>query len=85
MNEKLLTILRCPVTMKPLAMADDEVLHDLNTRIQVGKVNTKEGETVTEVFTEGLITTDKKIFYPIRSGVPVLLESESILLSDQVD
>ncbi len=81
-HEKLRTLLCCPVTRQSLKPAPETILNKLNTGIRKGKVKNKEGHVITEVFSEGLITEDSKILYPIRSGVPVLLESESVILAD---
>ena len=35
---------------------------------------------VEKKISEALITNDEKVLYPIRDGIPVLLEGESILL-----
>jgi len=78
MDKRLLTILRCPVTHKGLALAKRKTLDNINTAIDAGQVRNREGRALAERLTEALVTDDGKILYPIADGIPVLLESESI-------
>lgn len=84
MDKRLLTILRCPVSHKGLAMAKGDVLDRLNTAIAAGSVSKRDGTVLSEPLGEALVTDDKKLIYPVANGIPVLLEGESINL-DQVD
>ena len=84
MDKRLLTILRCPVTHKGLAIARRDVLERVNAAIAAGSVANRDGTVLSEPLDEALITDDDKLAYPINHGIPVLLEGESINL-DQVD
>ena len=84
MDKRLLTILRCPVTHKGLALAKSETLSRLNAAIQAGSVANREGTALSEPLSEALVTDDEKLAYPVANGIPVLLEGESISL-DQVE
>ena len=78
MDKHLLAILRCPVTHKSLSLLAKDKLEKLNQAIEAGKVTTLEGVALDAPLTEALVTEDGKRLYPIKDGIPVLLESESI-------
>ena len=78
MDKRLLTILRCPVTHKGLSLLKKDKLDKLNAAISKGDVSTLDGAPVAEPLSEALITDDGKVLYPVESGIPVLLASESI-------
>lgn len=82
MEKRLLSILRCPVTHKGLALAKCDTLDRVNTAIGAGGVSNLDGTVLTETLTEALVTDDDKLLYPIVNGIPVLLEGESIRLGD---
>jgi len=84
MDKRLLTILRCPVTHKGLAIAKSDTLDRVNTAIAAGSVSNRGGSVLSEPLGEALVTDDEKLAYPVANGIPVLLEGESISL-DQVE
>ncbi|MGI9225519.1 MAG: Trm112 family protein [Woeseiaceae bacterium] len=84
MDKRLLTILRCPVTHKGLAIARSETLTRLNAAIEAGSVANRDGAVLSEPLGEALVTDDQKLVYPVANGIPVLLEGEAISL-DQAD
>ena len=84
MDKRLLTILRCPVTHKGLAIARNDVLDRVNAAIVAGSLANRDGTVLSDPLDEALVTDDQKLIYPIANGIPVLLEGESISL-DQVD
>jgi uncharacterized protein YbaR (Trm112 family) len=73
LNPELLAILRCPETHQTLANASREIVAALNQQISVGTAKNRGGEKVTEAINGGLLREDKKILYPIRNGLPILL------------
>ncbi len=77
-DQDLLSILACPATHQPLAVANAEALAALNARISAGGVKNVGGKDVTEALTEGLLREDGKVLYPIRDGIPFLLAEEGI-------
>ena len=66
------------MTQKGLSQAKGDTLSDINTAIQAGKLSNRDGQLLAEPLSEGLITDDGKVLYPVVSGIPVLLEGESI-------
>jgi len=80
MDKRLLTILRCPVTHKGLAIARRDTLDRVNSAIEAGAVSNRDGSVLSEPLGEALITDDEKLVYPVANGIPVLLEGESISL-----
>lgn len=73
-------LLRCPVTGQTVKPAPENVIRDLQQRQQSGALRTLGGETV-EPFEDGLLTADGAWFYPIRSGIPVMLPGEAVAIA----
>jgi uncharacterized protein len=79
-DKDLLAILCCPETKQEVSLADARVIDDLNARIDRGELKNKGGQAVTEKLDGGLVRADRKIVYPIRESIPVMLIEEGILL-----
>ncbi|MEX2124316.1 MAG: Trm112 family protein [Woeseia sp.] len=84
MDKRLLAILCCPVTHKGLSLARPPLLKKVNAAIGSGKVANREGSQLDAALKEALVTDDGKLLYPVRDGIPVLLEAEAIGL-EQLD
>lgn len=80
-DAKLLDIICCPVTRLPMEVMGEAKLHALNRRIKESKLVTRDGTVLTDELQEALITRDGELAYPIRDGIPVLLEDHCIVLS----
>jgi len=78
MDKRLLTILRCPVSHKGLAVLAKDKLARVNAAIDAGEICNHEGSSVSKTLMEALVTDDGKRIYPVDDGIPVLLEDESI-------
>lgn len=78
MDQRLLAILRCPVTHKGLSLARGATLLTVNNAIAAGELVNRDGDVLRESLKEALLTDDGKVLYPVTDGIPVLLESESI-------
>lgn len=79
-DAKLLEILCCPETKQDVALAPQDLIASLNTRIAAGSLKNKAGETVKEKMDGGLLRADGKVLYPIRDDIPIMLIDESIVL-----
>ena len=78
MDKRLLSILRCPVSHKGLAVLKKDKLAQVNAAIDAGSIVNREGTTLSHPLAEALVTDDGKRVYPVADGIPVLLEDESI-------
>lgn len=78
MDKRLLDIICCPMTKLPLQLLDDKRLHELNAAIEQGEIKNQGAEQVSGALAEALVTRDGRLVYPIREGIPILLEEESI-------
>lgn len=81
MDKRLLAILCCPVTHKGLNLARPDMLKKINSAIVEGKLVNRDGTALSEKLDEALITDDGKLMYPVNDGIPVLLEGESVGLT----
>ncbi len=77
-DQELLAILCCPETKQEVSLAESSLITDLNTRIEKGELKNKAGPAVGEKLDGGLVRADKKILYPIRESIPVMLIEEGI-------
>jgi uncharacterized protein YbaR (Trm112 family) len=78
MDKRLLDIVCCPVTQLPLQLLDAERLARLNVAITAGELRNRASAPLPETLAEALVTRDGRLVYPVRDGIPILLEEESI-------
>ena len=82
-DKDLLAILCCPETKQDVSLAPETLVRQLNDRITKGELKNKGGHAVSEKLDGGLLRADKKILYPIREDIPVMLIEEGIIVDDQ--
>ena len=78
MDKRLIEILCCPVSKRPVRPLTATERDSLNGAIRAGTVDTVAGEKVAAPLTEGLITTDGKLVYRVDDGIPVMLPEAGI-------
>jgi uncharacterized protein YbaR (Trm112 family) len=79
-DKDLLAILCCPETKQDVSLADSGLIAKLNDAVSRGQLKNKAKKPVTEPLDGGLIRADRKILYPIREDIPVMLIEEGIPL-----
>jgi uncharacterized protein YbaR (Trm112 family) len=61
-------------------LADSSLIAKVNEAVSRGQLKNKAKKPVTEPLDGGLIRADRKILYPIREDIPVMLIEEGIPL-----
>ena len=77
-------LLRCPISAQTMKAAPENVVRALQERQRAGALRTRGGEIV-EPFEDGLLTADEMWFFPIRSGIPVMLANEAIATNENAE
>ena len=77
-DRRLLEILCCPVSRRPLRLLRSDQLQWLNTAIGVRAVQDVNSRVVSIPLAAGLITDDGKVIYRIDDDIPVLLSEDGI-------
>ena len=80
-SEEFLRLLRCPASLKPLAVADESLVALLNKRVAAGQLVNQRGDVVSQSLDGGLVDEPATLVYPVRSDIPCLLVDEAIPLS----
>lgn len=78
MDRKLLDILCCPITkrpVEPMAAKDLEVVNEL---VRAGRLRYMDDNPVDAELREALITDNRSRIYPVEDGIPVMLEERSL-------
>ena len=81
MDRKLLDIICCPVTRSSLELLPERELTALNELIGERQIKNREDTVVDQPLEEALVTRSGKLIYPIRDGIPVLLEDQAMPLT----
>ena len=78
MDRKLLDLLVCPASRKPLALLEKAGLDALNDAIAAAGVKRGDDTPQSEPLREALVTHDRKTVYRVDDGIPVLLVEEGL-------
>ena len=81
----LLDIVCCPVTRLPLEVMPATRAERLNSMIGEHRIRNREGETVDGTAEQWLMTRDGKLAYPVRDGIPVLIDDQGVELAQLAD
>lgn len=81
MDKFLLDILVCPEDKTAVKLADDATISKLNELITQGKLLNRAKNPVKDKIDGGLVRADRKILYPIRQDIPIMLIEEGIELA----
>ena len=77
-DKKLAELLRCPATGQAVKLLDKGRLAALNEAVAAGALRHLDGRPVDEPLQAALATGDGMRIYPVRDGIPVMLEDECI-------
>lgn len=83
-DNEVLSILACPATKQPVSVADSSLIEKLNEAVGRGELKTVADGVVSEPMEGGLLRSDRKILYPVRDNIPVLLSDEGILVENYI-
>lgn len=78
MDKRLLDIICCPATHLPLELLTAERLSRLNAAIAGGGIRNQGEQVLSESLAEALVTNNGHFAYPVRDGIPILLDHECI-------
>lgn len=84
-DKELLDILACPETKEPVHLAEQDLVDQLNARIEKGEVTNRGGQKVENKIDGGLVREDGAYLYPIDDGIPIMLIDEAIPLTGQTE
>lgn len=79
-STELVNVLRCPLTRETVLNADESLIDELNRLIAGQSLRTQNGTLIRAPLDGGLIRSDRKLLYPVRDGIPIMLTDEAIPL-----
>ena len=80
-DELLLPLLRCPLSRQTHAPAPAKLVARLEMERMAGTLRNRAGQALAEPIDVGLVRADGALFFPVRSGIPVLVAEEAVPLS----
>ena len=83
-SEEFLSLIRCPLTLSSLTIADPALVATVNERVAAGELLNRGGDIVDRTIDGGLISSEETLMYAVRNGIPCLLLDEAIPL-DQLE
>jgi len=79
-DNDLLAILACPENKTPVHLAEQDLIDQLNSRIESGDLSNRGGKKVEKPLDGGLVREDGAYLYPIDDDIPIMLIDEAIAL-----
>ena len=76
-SEEFLGLLRCPLTLSTLEIADDELVASLNEQIAAGRLLNRGGGAIDRAMDGGLVDENRTVLYPVHDEIPCLLVDEA--------
>src|SRR5262245_6344693 len=83
-DTKLLSILACPENLSPLHLATSAELEAIREDVKTGKISLRNSNRGDPTFDGLLIREDRRVAYPIRSGVAELRPEDGLALDPSV-
>ncbi|MFT5089183.1 MAG: hypothetical protein ACI906_003434 [Candidatus Latescibacterota bacterium] len=80
-DNDLLAILACPENKTPVHLAEQDLIDQLNSRIESGELSNRGGKKVEKQLDGGLVREDGAYLYPIDDDIPIMLIDEAIALT----
>jgi uncharacterized protein len=82
-SDEILSILVCPESKERLTLADPSEVEMINNFLKGEGLQTVGGAAASKHEYDGfLVRADRKIAYPIKDGIPVLLIEEGVVLPE---
>ena len=82
MHESLLSLIQCPVTASRLRVADSELISQLNSRIDRGRLCNEIGQVLKDRLDGGLVNEVGSLMYPVYGGIPWLMKDDGIRIQE---
>ncbi len=76
-SQGLLSLLVCPETHQELELMEPMDVERINRKISDGLVITRSGSAMSALLSAALIRRDRKVIYPVREDIPIMLIEES--------
>jgi len=80
-SSSLVQMIRCPVTKSDLVPAGEEVILELNRKIESRKLLNQLGQVVEAPIESGFVNQDESLLLPVRGGIVILIADQAIPLN----
>ncbi len=77
---ELLALIRCPITLSDLSVADSGLLLEINQRIEQREAVNRLGQIIDSPIDAGLVNADRSWLLPVRGKIVVLVADQAIPL-----